>query len=339
MGQTERGLYIPTLNIDSTRIVNFTRDKGYLKTWFAGGIADKLLLYNLDSGERKESISQESLFNPDSLNTAVGMPIVLNHPPQAVDGKNFRQFIMGTMLQEYANKDGTLLLAGIVHDEETADRIEKGEITHTSSAYDTPKTLNNDGVYMQELRDYNHFAVLSPEFIPRAGKESSIFILGGNNYDSKSETITQENTSEQPKQAIKIDNKNRMNTNSDTSSEAPKTNPQGIDPAEIQQRVELLTEWKKILDEHNVEIDYGMNSDSIRLKVLSCFYDEKTINELNQDASVAKGFWLNFVTNPDKMKKPKTHQETDETQQNQDALDEDAKLRAEYIEKVSGGKG
>lgn len=266
------------LNSDSYQIKNYElTPEGYLKFWMVGGIPGQELVY--DGGKRKETINKDALFNEDSLSTAVGKPVTLNHPPRPINAKNYREFSKGTLLQEYSEDDnGALVLAGIVHDDATVQAIMKGEVKYVSASYLADKTANNDGVLEQSNRRYNHIALLSPEYSPRAGENSKIIILD--------DTPPHQSDSDSDKTDVKAESK--------TEKETPKNN---IDAMEIQERVELLTEWKKVLDENNLAIDFNSDSNTIKRQVLSIYYPEKTIKALNNDA-VLQGFWLNFVSNP-----------------------------------------
>jgi hypothetical protein len=256
------------LNSDSYQIKNYElTPEGYLKFWMVGGIPGQELLYD---GGRKEIINKDALFNEDSLSTAVGKPVSLNHPPRPINAKNYREYSKGSLLQEYSeDENGALVFAGIVHDDAIVQAIMKGEITHVSASYLAEKKANDDGILEQTNRKYNHIALLTKEFSPRAGENSKIIILD-----------------DTPPQADSDDTENKK--------EKPVNN---IDAMEIQERVELLTDWREVLEKNSIAIDYNADSNAIKRQILGIYYPEKTIKALNNDA-ILQGFWLNFISNP-----------------------------------------
>jgi hypothetical protein len=276
------------LNADSFEIKNYElTSEGFLKCWLVGGIADKELVY--DDG-RKEVINSDALFDEKSINSAVGKPIALNHPPRAITSKNYKDYSHGMILQEYAKdaETGALVLAGIIHDADMVDGVMKGKYKYVSAGYTADKTPNNDGVLVQSNRNYNHFGVLDEQHIPRAGEESKIVTIS-ENEDSQQETPAQ-------------------STNDRSGGEAPKVEtptPPASVPAtkitinedmtkEIDERVDLLLEWKTVLAENNKAASSNMDSKEIKRQVLSIYYPEKTMNLIN-DANI-DGVWLGFLT-------------------------------------------
>lgn len=280
------------LNSDSFQIKNYElTPEGFLKFWMVGGVPGQELVY--DGGKRKEVINKDALFNEDSLSTAVGKPVTFNHPPRPINAKNYRDYSKGTLLQEYSEDDnGALVLAGIIHDDATVQAIMKGEVKYVSASYLADKTPNSDGVLEQTNRRYNHIAVLSKEYTPRAGESSKIVILD--------DTPPQQSDSE--KDADGNSDKGDVNASTDKSGKTDNTVEKekpvsNIDAMEIQERVELLTDWKQVLQQNNIAIDYNADANTLKRQVLSVYYPEKTIKALNNDA-VLQGFWLNFVSNP-----------------------------------------
>lgn len=150
---------------------------GFLKLWFKAGRANYPMTYlNEDGTTRKEIITKKALFNPDSINSSIGQPITLNHPPEAVYGGNWKQYTKGATLQEYLEDNDDLILAAIIYDSELRDKILSNQYKYVSSGYFPKKELNSDGMYLQLFRDYNHFSILSEENQPRAGEESRVLL-------------------------------------------------------------------------------------------------------------------------------------------------------------------
>lgn len=235
--------------------------EGYLKFWLTGGIPNKELEY--EDG-RRESIKPEALFDEQSIKSAIGKPITLNHPPQAINSLNYRNFSCGIVMQEYTkDSEGALVLAGVIHDEDVVKSVIRGDLKYVSPGYTAKKESNMDGSYLQSNREYNHFALLTKEFAPRGGKQSKIHILSDmyqNQIDS--------------------------NSANDKKMEA-----------EIAERLELLTTWKNQLESNNISIDYSLDSKGIKRQILGIYYPEKTMKLVNE--SNIDGCWLGFVTNTD----------------------------------------
>lgn len=243
------------LNADSQKIKNFEETKeGYLKLWLAVGVANQNLTYD----SRVEYIDKDALLSKESMDTAVGKPLALNHPPSAITAANRQQLSIGTSLQEYAMDSDTLYMASIVWEPSTVAKIKAGEYGYTSSAYEAVKKPQSDSRIRQESRHYNHFSVLTPDNVPRAGNNSKILLLN-------------------------IDSQQPMTTNNNSEEKA--------------ECIELWSNWKSVLVEKNKTINYNLDSGALKKLILSCFYDDKTIGKLNSD-SVLSGFWLNFTANP-----------------------------------------
>lgn len=289
------------LNTDSQPIKNWEESRdGYMKLWLSIGVPNQDLNYD---GNRIEFIDKADLINPESINTAVGRPVVLNHPPVAVTANQFNNFAGGVSLQEYAqDSDGTVYMASVLWDDKLKSGVRNKEYTHTSSAYYATKTPNLDGKIKQTNRKYDHFAILSPEYTPKAGAKSKVLLL---NMDS-------------------------------TTPSTSVINPMNLD-AEVKTRTELWVDWLPILKEKGKTIDYNLDSRAIKKAVLSCFYPEQTINQLNVD-SLLDGFWLNFVANPNPLNPKNPVAPANAYSFNTDGDDPVEAERQKYIDAVSGKK-
>ena len=297
------------MNTDQFEIKKYEKTpEGYLKLWMIAGVPGKIL----DYGDRKESINKDSLFNLESLNTVVGKPITMNHPPVAVISDNIKNYIRGVALQTMDSDDnGNLVIPAIIYDNEIIDGIISGKYTHVSSAYRADKTLNIDGILEQSNRHYNHFAILDENNKPRAGEESRVI--------TDSSDTNQSNESGGDK--VTLDS-NQPSTS--IIPPIPETNTDSIS-----EKIELLVTWKPILDSKGITINYDSDVKSIKKTILSVSYPPETITLLNDNN--VDGFWLAFITNKD-------HQ----TQPSSVKLDNfDSVLESElskYINKISGVK-
>lgn len=163
--------------------------ENYLRVWVTFGVPDQTLEYETDSGKRLEFIDKDSLLNQDSLQTLIGKPLTLNHPPIPIVSANWNDFAKGFTMQHITDNDDIAVISAVIHDSEIANRIIKGEITKTSSAYYADKVLQSDGRYKQVKRHYNHIALLTDDFEPRAGTKSEI-VLDSIKTMSKPQTDT-----------------------------------------------------------------------------------------------------------------------------------------------------
>jgi hypothetical protein len=283
-----------TLNADSFEIKNYELTKeGFLKFWFVGGIPDSELHYAdplAIDGKRREIINADALFNEDSINTAVGKPITLNHPPRAVNASNYRNFALGTILSEYQKdpETGALVMSGIIHDSVLADKVMKGEYKYVSMGYSTPKTLNDDGVLVQTLRDYNHGGVLDAEHMPRAGENSKIVILD-ETVQKQSDAVLAEDIT--PASATTV---------IPATTEDIKTPEIMQMPANMEEFLEILTAWKPVLDEHGKAINYNGDAKAVKRQIMSIFYPEKTMKSVKTEN--IDGMWIGFLVNNDAQK-------------------------------------
>lgn len=285
------------LNSDSRTIQNWEETKdGYLKLWLSIGVGNKELNYD----GKIEYITPEDLVNPESINSAVGKPLVLNHPPNAVNSNNFKSLAKGVSLQEYSQDGDDVYMAAIVWDKDLKEGIKSNKYSATSSAYFAKKLTNQDGKTRQLSRYYNHFAVLSEEFTPRAGTTSKILILNNDSDDMTTD---------------KVEEKINLDSN------------------EVAKRTELLVKYSGVLKEKNKAIDYNLDSSQIKKAILSCFYPDEIVNQLNVDSGVLDGFWLNFIANPSSETVDKVP--TGKFNFNSDSDDELEKTRKEFIQRLT----
>lgn len=307
------------MNTDQFEIKKYELTKeGYLKLWMIAGVPDKVL----DYGDRKEVINRDSLFNQESLNSVVGKPITLNHPPVAVISDNIRQYYRGVALQTMdADENGNLVIPAIIHDSEIIQGILNRKYKYVSSAYSASKELNADGILEQSNRHYNHFAVLDEECKPRAGNESRVIT------DSEPITMT-DTTNDKPISDDKAVGVSDSQDSKVTLEPVVSTPIQPINSDSISEKVELLVNWKPVLDAKGVTINYDSDIKGIKKTILSTNYPPETMALLN-DANI-DGFWLAFTMNKDSQKISPTPEKLD----NFDSVLESE--LAKYTNKIAG---
>ena len=111
-----------------------------------------------------------------------------------------------------------------------------------------------------------------------------------------------------------------------------------MDAKSIADKVELISEWKSVLEEEGISVDYNADVKDIKKQILGCYYQPELMSQLNVDS--VDGFWLSFVTEHYN----KREQERQERRQiNADStnginMDFDSyqhKLRQEYVKLLS----
>ena len=147
--------------------------EGFLRVWLTVSRIGDLKYYNNDGTERIETLTGEELFNKDSLDTAWGKPITLNHPDEeeGVTSKNFKKYAVGLTQQGMVVNGDFLTIVGVLTDPDAIAIAKKG--AEVSAGYHT-ELVEKGGKLHQTKRRYNHFAVLSGDRKGRAGKDVRI---------------------------------------------------------------------------------------------------------------------------------------------------------------------
>lgn len=311
--------------IDSQPIERWEEtEEGYLKLWISVAVAGKdLEYYHEDGSKRVEYITQDDLFDVDSLKTAIGKPFTVNHPPEPVLAANYKKYSQGTSLQEIINDNGRLVIASLITDPDTIEGIKSKRIKYTSSAYRATKIPQKDSKIRQTKRKYNHFAMLTEDQDPRAGTDSTIILDSKGSEkmstaDNKTETKTEtKEENQQPtmkellaaisglgetiKSAITPAKTEPETVNADsTTTETNKDSKTATNTT--QELVGLWAEWKPVIEANNKTVDYNLDSQAVKKLVLGCFYDDNVIKKLDTQEKL-DGFWLNFEANKDSILK------------------------------------
>lgn len=116
-----------------------------------------------DYGSHQQIIESSELFNEDSLNTLVGQPITLEHPPKFIlSTQERKQYQIGTILQEFVKEidNGVEYLAApaLVWEDAAVEGIKSKRINQFSPGYYADKE-EKDGKIYQRNRRYNHVAL------------------------------------------------------------------------------------------------------------------------------------------------------------------------------------
>lgn len=280
---------------DSNPIRRWEETPNGLKLW----ISFSDIKHPLNYDDTVHVIDEDELFDKESLNSAVGLPLTINHPPCAVNIDNRKHFGVGTLLQEYSNQDGTLVMAGLIHDSKAIAGIKNAEILHTSAAYNADKELIKDGYFKQKKRRYNHVALLDSNYQPRAGKNCKLIL---------------DSTYTPP------DEKQEKLMSLDSLDKASK--------AELNKRIELLVEFQDALKKHNIYCDANNSSHEIKKKIISIYYPEKVVRDLTNDYLI-DGFFINF--------KASNHDKSSKSDDELDSFFEDSSSsRQKFISQICG---
>ncbi|NJL07792.1 MAG: hypothetical protein HC900_05655 [Methylacidiphilales bacterium] len=152
------------------------------------------------------------------------------------------------------------------------------------------------------------------------------------NHNVISSPDIQEKSSTNKRPSIKKDSSEKPASNESNSNKS-----MNVDAKEIADRVELISEWKSILSEEGVSINYDSTTKEIKKQILSCYYPKELLSGLNVDS--IDGFWLSFVT--EHYEKRETERQT-KKQLNKDSknpLNHDANnLRQEYVKSFQDTK-
>lgn len=116
-----------------------------------------------DYGSHKQEITEDTLFERQSLDSIVGRPVTLEHPPTFIMSVADRQkYHIGTALQEAVKEtDGDdiyLTVPLIIWDKESIDSIVEKKVNQFSPGYLADKVKDSDRI-VQKDRRYNHFSL------------------------------------------------------------------------------------------------------------------------------------------------------------------------------------
>lgn len=151
--------------------LNWKRDanRGFTAFISLGSANHKLEYLNFDGKQlqkRIETITEKELFDDDSLETALALPITLGHPTRGRFDSNAEGLQVGSLLQEIKRDSGDLLVLAQVHDRrgiELIDRaISTGRQAEVSPGYGLTALLPAGDIYQQIGRRYDHVALLAP---------------------------------------------------------------------------------------------------------------------------------------------------------------------------------
>lgn len=141
-----------------------------------------------------EYVSEDGLFNDESVGSVAGLPIIMGHEFSDRGGNytlNKRQERVGSVLSSIGREDDQLLAEVMIDDFRAIAKIdeilERGEQPEISSGYGLKDLiLREDGRYEQIRGAYKHIAAPLPKGMARAGRNSIL------RFDSNDEVATNE---------------------------------------------------------------------------------------------------------------------------------------------------
>lgn len=108
-----------------------------------------------------EYLTEEELFNEESLITATGKPVTFMHPPEGMITKdNVRRHSRGSTGTKIIKDTPFATILATIHDAELIDVIKSGRARQVSAGYNVEVVKKADGKLYQQNRIYNHFSVV-----------------------------------------------------------------------------------------------------------------------------------------------------------------------------------
>jgi hypothetical protein len=168
-------MYSPRL--DTRGVIKDFRETpdGFLDLFLSFSKIGPLVYQRADGTLETEYLTEDELFNEDSIATATGKPVTYLHPPEWVTKDNARKYARGSTGTKIVKDTPFATIVATVHDSELIDTIKSGRAKQVSAGYTTKVVKGDDGKLYQTGRRYNHFAVVP---LGRAGEEVRIHFDG-----------------------------------------------------------------------------------------------------------------------------------------------------------------
>lgn len=141
--------------------------EGYLRAWASIARTGIQHYTDADGSIRREYRPEEEVASPESLASFAGKAITSEHPPVLLDAANTKDYQVGFSGTEVVYDNGFVKAVMTITDEDTIERIMKGDAREVSAGYrvsydPTPGVTNNgehyDGVQKEIIG--NHIAVV-----------------------------------------------------------------------------------------------------------------------------------------------------------------------------------
>jgi hypothetical protein len=164
--------------LDIGRIAEYRETPdGFLDLHISFSKSGPLIYQRADGTLETEYLTEDELFNEDSLATATGKPLTYLHPPEWVNKDNARKYARGSTGTKVIKDTPFAIIVATVHDGELIDIIKSGKAKQVSAGYTTKVVKGDDGRLLQTQRVYNHFSVVP---VGRAGDDVRVHYDGLN---------------------------------------------------------------------------------------------------------------------------------------------------------------
>lgn len=241
--------------------------------WEIEGIAAKVgpLRYEKPDGTvRVEYVTEDVL--RDHVETIIGMPVTLGHPPSPVDPDNYQDYSVGTVKDAWYDEDDQVLRVKVMlKDREAQNEVDKGQIELSPGykAKKEPPTTDSgiDADLVQMARTYNHLAIVEAA---RGGEEVKLQL------DSKGNVIM--NLDSEEEKDSEEEEQDEEETEEEDSEEEKQDEEESEE--EDEEEGESLDELKEKYDELKEKYD--------RLKGRADQMEEDTENKDSLDESVPR---------------------------------------------------
>ena len=170
---------------DSNPIISYElTHEGFLRVVGTVAKTGWLVYQNKDGTTRKEFVPEDTLFNPEHLDSIGGKPLTLEHPPNGVNPQNFKQYSVGLSgTKVTGRKDSGLIdIVLVVCDDIAIQSIIDGKTTELSMGYHAETLPRRDGNFTQIKRICNHIALTKKG---RAGPEVALHLDGWHQVDKE----------------------------------------------------------------------------------------------------------------------------------------------------------
>lgn len=134
--------------------------EGFLTLFMTFSKVGPLEYRRADGTVEIEHVTEETLFDEESLTTAAHKPICYLHPPERVTAHNFWKFARGATGSKIIRDEPYATIIGTIHDATLVDIVKSNKARQISAGYTVQTVRKADGKLYQQNRVYNHFSVV-----------------------------------------------------------------------------------------------------------------------------------------------------------------------------------
>lgn len=129
------------------KLVNYRETaEGFLDIFCSFSRVGPLVYQRADGRLETEYLTEEELFDEESLSTATGKPVTYLHPPGGMITKdNVRHYARGSTGTKVIKDTPFATIVATVHDAELIDVIKSGRARQVSAGYTTNVVKGDDG--------------------------------------------------------------------------------------------------------------------------------------------------------------------------------------------------